>query len=82
MLSVVLCNWGFWSKKRPIKLHTWERHKLYYTLGITVNISTKMRWAEHAANARKLEIRTQIMYQKLQVRDQAERKGNIEVNLL
>ena len=82
MLSVVLCNWGFWSKKRPKKLHTYERHKLYYTLDITVNLYTKMRWAEHAAHARKLEIRTQIVYQKLQVRGQAERKGNIEVNLL
>jgi len=48
---------------------------LYYTLDITVNISTKMRWAEHAAHARKLEIRTQIMYKKLQVRGQAETEG-------
>jgi len=56
-------------------LHTYERHKLYYTLDITVNISTKMRWAEHAAHARKLEIRTQIMYKKLQVRGQAETEG-------
>jgi len=39
---------------------------------ITVNIATKMRWAEHAAHARKLDIGTQIMYKKLQVRGQAE----------
>ena len=54
---------------------TYERHKLYYTLDITVNISTEMRWAEHAAHARKLGTRTQIMYKKLQVRGQAETEG-------
>jgi hypothetical protein len=72
MLSVVVYKWGLWSNKKPKKLRTYERHKLYYTLDIAVNISIKMRWAEHAAHARKLEILTQIMYQKLQVRGQAE----------
>jgi hypothetical protein len=75
MLSVVLCNWGLWSNMRPKKLHTYERHKLYYTLDITVNIPTKIRWAEHAAQTRKLEIRTPIMSQQLQVRGQAETEG-------
>jgi len=54
MLFVVLCNWGLWSNRRPKKLYTYERHKLYYTQDITTNISTKMRWAEHAAHARNL----------------------------
>jgi len=48
---------------------------LYYTLDVTVNISTNMRWAEHAAHARKLEICTQIVYQKLHTRGQAETEG-------